>query len=89
MGREGVGGCVVWVCSVGAGRCVRGGCRLPPPRVLAHPSTHLPAASPCPHPLPAVLKKDPYSMHAGCPVAQGVKYSATKWVSRGKEDLPW
>ncbi|EFN58979.1 hypothetical protein CHLNCDRAFT_137600 [Chlorella variabilis] len=25
-------------------------------------------------------KKDVYSLHAGCPVVRGVKYSATKWV---------
>ena len=34
-----------------------------------------PAAAP-----PAGRSKDFYSLHAGCPVAKGVKYSATAWV---------
>lgn len=33
-------------------------------------------------------KKDVYSLHAGCPVVRGVKYSATKWVSGGRRACP-
>lgn len=34
-------------------------------------------------------RPDPHSMHAGCPVLGGVKWSATKWIHAAPFRLEW